>query len=165
MCIRDSGDIVVRVYSTDALGNRTTYSETVENRTEFTVSSQAEPGTFAPEPAPDVTATLVSVVSPGFGVLLEPGVDDLLISSVDPSGVARVIVNVQNETTGEYWNGSGWSSSIQFRRAMVVHSDWVIPNIDFESGDIVVRVYSTDALGNRTTYQETIDNRTEFTVN
>ena len=161
----ESGDIVVRVYSTDALGNRTTYSETVENRTEFTVSSQAGPETFAPEPAPDVTAPLVSVVSPGFGVLLEPGVDDLLISSVDPSGVARVIVNVQNETTGEYWNGSGWSSSIQFRRAMVVHSDWVIPNIDFESGDIVVRVYSTDALGNRTTYQETVDNRTEFTVN
>ena len=163
----ESGEIVVRVYSTDALGNRTTYQETVDNRTEFTVSTAAESEAEEPEPeelAPDVTAPVVSVVSPAAGSEIDPGVADLVISSVDPSGVARVIVNVHNETTGEYWNGSDWVSSTQFRVAVLSGTDWVIPNIDFESGEIVVRVYSTDELGNRTTFQETVDNRTEFTV-
>jgi large repetitive protein len=74
----------------------------------------------------------------------------------DASGVSAVVVSIEQNATGKYWNGSGYSSSIELynnatRSTTAAGANWryalPLPSPD---GSYTLHVRATDGLGNQT---------------
>ena len=68
----------------------------------------------------------------------------------DISGVDRVRVLVQNQQTGQYWNGNAWQNAWAWNLATLNGNSWTVPNVNLNpSGRYSVLMWAWDNENNR----------------
>jgi large repetitive protein len=111
----------------------------------------------------DLSSPSTAIVFPAAGGLYNAsgwsgGCDSTVCgAATDPAGVATVTVSIRQNSTGRYWNGSAYSSSIEtYRTAQLVTLTsstviWFYPlPTPSPDGQYTIHVRSTDRLGNVT---------------
>ena len=96
----------------------------------------------------DAAAPVVTLTSP---TTLAAGTTDLMGGVTDDiSGTAIVQVIVQNNQTGNYWNGTAWTSTWARPTAILNGNDtWSLPNIDLNTpGTYRIRLWGRDNNAN-----------------
>ena len=130
-------DYRVLVWAWDVAGNRAGYD--VNPQPVFSVVTD------------DVTAPVVSSVTPVNGAIVPAGLIDVVAQVSDTeSAVDRVRIYVRKVSTGEYWNGSAWVANWSWVLATDSGADsWTLPGVDAtDVGDYQVLVWAWDQANN-----------------
>ena len=101
----------------------------------FTLSS------FRDTTGPEVTHTTPTSRSNGFRALQG--------QVTDPSGVDRVEVEIRNQQTGQFWNGTSWQQGQVRTTAVLNGTTWTVPRVNLNAlGDYRVLHWAWDEEGN-----------------
>jgi hypothetical protein len=104
-------------------------------------------------PGSDTTGPTTALTAPTNGQSLPFGSVNVSGTSSDATGVASVRVSIQNTTTSQWWNGSGWAAATTFVNAALDtpggtstgYTYTFAPGVD---GHFAVQVRGVDTLAN-----------------
>lgn len=148
----DAGSYQVVVWAWDAEGNLANYSDNPQSL--LTVDS------------PDVDPPEVSSISPSDEEVVPSGLVDVSAQVSDVgSGVDRVRTLIRKNSTGEYWDGTAWTTNWSWVLATDQGLDsWVVPNVDVsDDGTYRVLVWAWDNENNLSSFD--MNPASLFTVN
>jgi trimeric autotransporter adhesin len=104
-------------------------------------------------PGSDTTGPTIALTTPTSGQSLPFGSVNVSGTSSDATGVASIRVSIQNSTTLQWWNGSGWVAATTFVNASLdtpggtstAYSYTFSPGVE---GSYAVQVRGVDTIGN-----------------
>ena len=129
-----AGDFSAIAWAWDAADNRTTSSTYF-----FSILDIAE----------DTEAPVVSIL-PVDPAELTPGTITLSGTAQDNNAVTRNRLLIRNISTGQYWNGSAWTTSWSWFEPNGTPTNWSY-DINLTTGDFSTIAWAWDAADNRTT--------------